>query len=218
MKKFFTRASISLAILLGILLLFLCFEHFRGERALHARLAELTAQGEKLKIADLLPSPLPPEQNAALDLFALTNEVQSLRSIYTSAPPSMRILSPGRAIASWQWSFWPLSDKQSNTWAQFETEIQPARSTLDKLQSIWHKAGSDDGYNYSNSFIDYVTPPLLLKWKQISLLLSSTIATDLHNDDLPAAGEHIHSLLALASTITASRKSSLNWYGLPASE
>jgi hypothetical protein len=201
MKKFFAKASISLAVLLGILFLFLCFEHFRGKRALHARLAELAAQGEKLNIADLLPPPLPPEQNAALDLFALTNEVQSLKDILTSAPPSIKIPSPGRAIATWQWSFWPVSDKQSNTWAQFETEIQPARPTLDKLQSIWHKAGSDDSYNYSNSFIDYVIPPLLVKWKQIALLLSSTIATDLHKNDLSAATAHIHSLLALANTI-----------------
>ncbi|MDB6121766.1 MAG: hypothetical protein JWQ71_759 [Pedosphaera sp.] len=201
MKKLRTKTAIALISLFSLLFLFVCIEHFRGSWALRSRLKELTTKGEKLSISELIPPSVPLEQNAAQDLFALTNEFKAFDKIADSAPPRMRISSPGHAVVSRQWDFWPLTKTESNTWAKFTVTLAPTKASLHGLQSVWSKTGFDDGYDYSKGFVDFQSPRLLVFPKKTAMLLSAAIIDDLHRNDSVAATEHLHSLLALVKVL-----------------
>jgi hypothetical protein len=197
MKKVCAKVLAGCAIVFGLLILFLCIEHFRGTRALRTRLKELKAKGEKLEIAELLPAPVPAEQNAALDLFALTNELGEFRKMSEQAPPRMRMVTPGHAVTSGQWNTWPVSKTESNSWINFSAEVEPAKIQLARLESIWPKSGFDDGFDYNKTFIDFQAPKLLVFTKKSAVLLAAAISDDLHRHDASAAEAHLHSLVAM---------------------
>lgn len=197
MKKVCAKVLAGCAMVAAVLILFLCIEHSRGTRALNSRLKELKAKGEKLGIAELLPAPVPAEQNAALDLFALTNEFKEFRKMSEQAPPRMRMVTPGHAVASGQWNTWPVSETESNSWIKFSAEIEPAKIPLARLESILRKNGFDEGFDYNKTFIDFQSPKLLAFIKPAALLLAAAIADDLHRHDASGAAAHLHSLAAL---------------------
>ncbi len=197
MKKWLKRFFVAVVLLLAIFLALLCEEHFRGEWTLHSRLKELAALHEKLEIAELQPPKVPPEQNAAFELFKLTNSLSPFFKLSKSAPPLMKIASPAHAYVSWQRDSWPLDEKTSNSWTQFGPEIEAAMPELDRLESIWSKPEFDDGFEYFKGFADYQGPPLLVFCKQTVVLLSSAVADDLHRGRRDLARNHLHSLLAV---------------------
>ncbi|MDB6017755.1 MAG: hypothetical protein JWR19_2244 [Pedosphaera sp.] len=201
MKKFLGRLLIGLGILAVLFLGFILVEHVRGHRALQARLKELTARGEKLSIAQLLPPPVAPEQNAANDLLALTNVIRGFTTNINDWPLGMVLATPGRATPSWQLNSWAIDDKHSNSWEQFDPKIQTARPLLDQLQVILIKPVIYDDFDYRKNFIDFPILQTLITAKQTVVLLSAAIKDDLHRHDLGAAATHLHSLLVLVKSL-----------------
>ena len=200
MKCFAKILALLTVVLLGAILLFISVEHFRGEWALRSRLKELEAKGEKLNIADWLPPKVAPEQNAALDLFALTNTLKPFFHMELDAPSRMHFVSQGRALVSWQRDSWS-DDKKTNTWTQFGEEIRAAEPDLDKLQILYSKTGFDDGFDYSKGFVDFQIPPLLIFSKETSIVLADAMAYDVGRGDLDAALAKQRSLLDLVKVI-----------------
>src|ERR1035437_8444924 len=81
--------------------LWICVPHYRDKWAVERYKRQLRATGEKLTIAELLPQPVPPEQNSA-GIFrqaALLNTLESC--IVSNQPPSMRMIAPGKAMIGW---------------------------------------------------------------------------------------------------------------------
>lgn len=196
MKK--NKIALSIfALLLGLVFILICIEHFRGEFALDARLKQLRAQGEKLNYKELVPPKIPPEQNAAIVLTALTNELQPFFELSKQAPLTMTFAKPGIAIASWQRDSWEVDKKTSNTWSKFGPEIATANPHLAKLESIWTKNGFDDGYDYAKGFTDTNFNSMLVVCRQTSLLLDEAAENDLRTGDLESARRHLHSILAM---------------------
>lgn len=197
MKKFKARVLIAVALFFGAILAFLCIEHFRGEFALNARLKQLAANGEKLDYKELLPPKPAPEQNAALDLFALTNDLTPFFDLAKFAPSMTILTAPGRAAPSWQQNSREIDKNNTNSWDEFGPEIEKAGPALARLESIWPKTEYDDGFDYAKGFLDSYPLSLLIFSKQTSVLLSEAVGNDLRRGDLEAARKHLRSLLAV---------------------
>ena len=201
MKKFKARVLIAVALFFGAILAFLCIEHFRGEFALNSRLKQLAAKGETLEYKELLPPKPAPEQNAALDLFALTNDLEPFFDLAKFSPSLTILIAPGRAAASWRRNSWEIDKNNTNSWDKFGPEIEKAGPVLTRLESIWPKTGYDDGFDYAKGFLDSNPRSLLIFSKQTSVLLSEAVGNDLRRGDLEAARKHLRSLLALIKAL-----------------
>jgi hypothetical protein len=201
MKKFKARVLIAVALFFGAILAFLCIEHFRGEFALNSRLKQLAANGEKLEYKELLPPRPAPEQNAALDLFALTNDLKPFFDLAKSAPPMTILIAPGRAVAPWWQNSWEGDKNTNDSWDKFGPEIEKAGPALTRLENIWPKTGYDDGFDYAKGFLDSNPRSLLIFSKQTSVLLSEAVGNDLRRGDLETARKHLRSLLAVIKAL-----------------
>src|SRR6185437_2058336 len=98
----------TLLALIAIFLLptiWLLMSHFIAKRALEKYKAQLRAAGEKLTIAELQPSPIPPELNGAKLIERAYYMIFDAPSPYTdhdgtietNLPPAMRMIAPGKA-------------------------------------------------------------------------------------------------------------------------
>ena len=96
------------AALLVLFAIFVTVEHFRGKWELAARLKELQARGEKLTVAELVPPRPSAEQNAAVELVRLMDELGSLDASLCDLPPSLRFTSPGKAVVCSRRNEWPM--------------------------------------------------------------------------------------------------------------
>lgn len=201
MRKVKGKTLAVTGILLSIVVLFLLEEHFRGEIALNARFKQLAAQGGKLDYRELLPPKPSPEQNAAVDLIALTNDLKPFFTLATDAPLSMEFIAPGRAKVSWRQDWWLVDKNSSNSWEKFSPKVAAAGPVLARLETVWTKTGFDEGVDYEKGFLNLGPMPILICSKQTSVLLSEAVKNDLRHGELEAARKHLHSLLAISHAL-----------------
>jgi len=199
-KKWKAILTIFVSLLLGVVLILIFVEHWRGERALNSKLKELAAKRERLDFNEFLPSKIARDQNAAVELVAVTNSLHDLSKLSEEAPPMMKLASPGFAISYWQRNSWPNGDK-TNSWAEFGPKIAAAGPVLAQLQSVWSKPRYDDGFDYATGMVDFPSMPLLICSKQSAMLFSAAIADDLSRAKPEEALNHLCSLLAVVKDL-----------------
>lgn len=204
-KKTAKVLAIIAIVLIGVVLVFVLEEHFRGERTLKRYLKQLEAKGEILDYAELVPPKPAPEQNAALVLSELTNDLHGFFELSRTAPLIKTFVAPGRAVAGWKQDSWEVDKKQSNSWTEFAKEIEPAMPTLARLENIWPKTKYDDGYDYAKGFLESNPQWMLISTKQTVALLSEAVGYDLRRNDLESAGKHLRSILAITKALGTQR-------------
>src|SRR5271170_4859223 len=99
-RKFLIVAGI----VLGVAILIPVIRHYQLRFAVANYVAELKAKGEPMDLAQVIPPPVPPEQNGVpLIINSLTNLENKYNSIsQTNPPPAMREVLPGKAMVGWQ--------------------------------------------------------------------------------------------------------------------
>src|ERR1035437_3987588 len=93
---------ISIVVVLGLAILIPYIHHHRLRAAVEAYIAELKAKGEPMDLAQVIPLPVPPEQNSAPLITNALNQIKGYYTTMKSDPPALHMIAPGKAMVSWR--------------------------------------------------------------------------------------------------------------------
>jgi len=151
----------------------------------------LRARGEKLDLAEVLPSPVAPEDNAA---GAVEQAFALFGSGTEEVPDAMTMVAPGRARAGWSqpevrgYNF-------TNTWEEFATRVEADRPAIELLQQVLARPRLAFGLDYKKGA--QLRLPHLVLLKHAAQKLTAAAIMELHNREDGAAATNILTLLDL---------------------
>ena len=187
------KILIGTAIVLGVVILIPVIRHYQLRFAVASYVAELKAKGEPMEWAQVIPPPVPPEQNGVplitnaladfWDGIFATNLTQNL-------PPAMQAISPGKAMIGWQQP--DLRSSGRNTWEDLGRQLAAAKSDLDSFQSLTNHPALDFNLDYQNLRLPYLGP-----LKRSAQWLSASAIYGLHQGNPKNACADVHAMLAL---------------------
>ncbi|HTJ01132.1 MAG TPA: hypothetical protein VL527_19770 [Dongiaceae bacterium] len=195
-------------LLLGVCVLVLLFipvvRHYQLRAAARAYVAQLRAQGEKLDLAEVIPPPVPPEQDGSALLLQASALLDASRNfLSTNFPSAMDMVAPGRARIGWQQPA-VVDDKASNSWADIELALAEDRDALDRLNNILDCSELDFKLQY-NGGLDNLKLPHLISVKNAAQHLCAAAMDELHRGNPEAAGRNIRTMLVLANGLAHDR-------------
>jgi hypothetical protein len=193
-----------IAVMAGITLLVSVIHHFQLKGAVERYKAELKAKGEPMELAEVIPTPVPPDKNAT-DLFlkavTLLNTNESV--LTSNQPPAMRMVGPGNALIGWQQPF--IRDHAaSNSWEEVQSALNMESDGLKLLRQIPNQGVFDFKLDYSQGFETMKLSPLATAKKAAQKLMASTI-NNLRIGNSDAAIENNEAMLAVAQGLTHDR-------------
>jgi hypothetical protein len=212
-------AALMVAVLIPVV------RHCQLRFATEAYIAQLKAQGEPMDLAQVAPSPLPPEQNSAdtfrqaavlLDVYQnweirpkleANKREQSTQgdSTETYDVGGMRMVAPGKAMILWQQ---PDIREGNSTfeWPDIEAVLAKNENTFALLQQIVGKPDFDFQIEYGRGFDDFsITNLYLAETKRAAQRLSTAALCDLHYGDTASAVENIRAMLAITQGLRDER-------------
>jgi hypothetical protein len=162
----------------------------------------LAAGGEKLRVEELLPPPVPWESNGA-PLFSqsVSYRSQGTNLLDKNAPLAMHLVAPGRAQVGWAQP--NVLSEQTNSWSQVEAALAQYEERLDLIREAAERPVFDFRLDYRQGpslLLPHLAP---LKWAVQHL----TIATlcDLHDSNAVAATTNLEVMLALVKATGGER-------------
>jgi hypothetical protein len=184
----------------GTAILIPVIHHYQLRIAEASYIARLKAQGEPMELAQVIPTPVPPEQNSAsnfLKAVALFEADKSLLS--TNYISGMKMVAPGKATTRFQ-----LANAEggwaTNSWEEVAAAVRQNSNAFDLLQQITehphldfqihYERGFGDGFDFKNQH--------LAELKRMAQRLGSATVSDLHDGDTSSAVENLRAMLALA--------------------
>lgn len=174
--------------------------HYRGQSALERYEARLIAAGEKLQIAELIPPPVPAEQDGSPIFAQARSKIWFTGLLNTNPPPMMRGVSPGTALVGWQQA--DLRDAEAtNTWAEVREELAVRSNAVELLEQLIARPVVDEQLDYALGF--NLRVPRLTDRKQAVQLLGATVLGALHEGDSPRATRALRSMLAVTKCSAA---------------
>ena len=179
---------------LGAAIFIPVIRHYQLRAAVNGYIAELKAKGEPMELAQVIPPPVPPEQNGAP---FITNALANLKSdglVANNPPPAMRMVARGRAMIGWQQSGIRSSDG-TNQWEDLGRELAAAKSDLDNFQSLTNHPILDFNLDYQKGADIQI--PHLAPLKRSAQWLSASALYNLHQGDPKSACADVRALLAL---------------------
>jgi hypothetical protein len=194
--KWFCLSTLALVLIAAVALI---FERFRGARALKREIGRLSAAGERLDLADHIPKPAASNQNAAILLRSITNELRSINAL-DEFVPLLRFASPGKAVVAWRLNEWP-GNKSTNRWETLGPRITAHSNLLTTAHLLSQFPVFDSGFNYRKGFVDFENGPLV-EVKRTADLLSAATVYELHRNDIDAAHRHLLPLVNLSQQKT----------------
>ncbi len=105
---------VKIAIIVGTVILaailISIIHHYQLRAGVNAYIAELKAKGELLDLPQVLPPPVPPEQNDVSSLLKAALRLETNLNLYSrdwrilqqNPPPAMRMVAPGKAMIGWE--------------------------------------------------------------------------------------------------------------------
>lgn len=158
-------------------------EWWRGSTGLSRFLADNERRGEQLNLAPLIPSKVPDNENAAIPLLELTNQLREAHEVLELGPPMLRFPRPGfaqraRDVTTWErrrtTSFDPVA---TNSWPEFAGKLSELKSLLEQVNDALKRPSFRAGYDYQRGFKDTTMFPLLVETKVASQLLACEVFT-----------------------------------------
>src|SRR6266404_532605 len=201
MKRALKRIGYCAGTLALLFLLFIGTEHFRGKRALNHRLNDLKATGKVVSVAALEPKRPAPDQNAAIALISLSNRLETVITSLDELPPTLRFVSPGRAIVAWRLNEWSPDGKQANDWTKVGAELERSADVLRQVHAALEKPAYDTGFDYRKGFVDFQLAPIS-SIRRTAQFLSLAAAYDLNRGQLETANQHLSDLVTLVAKQT----------------
>jgi hypothetical protein len=178
--------------------------HYQLRAATEAYVARLTAQGEPMELAQVIPPPVPPKQNAAPLLLKAASLLDTNWDVLGSnPPPAMLMVVPGKAIIGWAQ---PVirNGEESNSWDEIAAALASENEALGLLRGITNGLALDFGLAYSNG-VEKIQFSHLAPLKRAAQALSASAISALHRGDGRVAEKDIHAMLTLTKGMSHDR-------------
>jgi len=178
--------------------------HYQLRFAVESYIAELKAKGEPMDLAQVIPPPVPPEQNsAAVFLKAASLMDTNWNVLWSNPPPAMRPVTPGKAMIGWQQPDIRGYDA-TNSWKDIETALAKESEGLNLLYQIADHPTLDFNLNYYGG-VDKISMSHLAPLRRATQRLSAAAIDDLHCGDTASAVKNIRAMIALVKGETDER-------------
>ena len=180
--------------------------HYQLRAATEAYIAQLKAQGEPMELAQVIPPPVPPEQNSA-DVFRnaakLFDADKSL--LETNSYSAMKMVAPGKAMICWQQSDVRGYDA-TNSWDEVTAAVAQNEKVFELLHQIIEKPYFDFqiGYEQGIAGLDF-TNLYLAQSKRAAQRLEAAVLCDLHQGDMASAVKNLRAMLAIVKAMRDER-------------
>jgi hypothetical protein len=185
-------------IVLGAAILIPVIRHYQLRFAVDAYVAQLKAKGEPMDLAQVIPPPVPPEQNsAAIFLKAASLLDTNWNILGSNPPPVMQMVAPGKAMIGWRQPD-IRCEVATNSWAEIKESLGQDREALNLLTQITNSSLFDFNLAYTKSFDEMQFTHLVREKKAAQRLCSSAIC-DLNSGNTIAAEKNIRAALALVN-------------------
>jgi len=191
-------AVVALGVLLAILV------NVRARREVAAYKARLAAQGEKLGVDELTPSPSLAGRTSANRLLHAAWQLTPGTMLTTTIPGAMRPVGPGKAVVAWKQPELRDPGRATNTWETVGADLAGNERVLQEIREILRDSTFDIGLDYRQGF--NLLLPHLAKFKVIARWLSADATFRLHTGELELARED---LLAMLELVDSSREERL---------
>jgi hypothetical protein len=197
---------IVIATVIGTAIVASALRHYQLKAEVDRYRAELKAKGEPMDLAQVIPPPVPPDQNSAA-LF--TNAVSLLATNWnvlgSNLPPAMRMVSPGKAMAGWQQpAVHEYLGGPINSWAEIDAALVDEKAGLDLLRQLPVQPVFDFGLNYSNGFENLKLYHLAAA-KRAAQKLEASAASTLRGGDSEMAIKNILAMQSLVHGLSRDR-------------
>lgn len=157
---------------------------------------QLTAQGEKLTLAELLADHKVPDQNGASAFLSAIPHLNTRGVVGTNAPPMMRLVAPGKALIGWQVPQLVYGGQHvTNRWEDLAADVDASREGFVRLEEAAAEPVLDFDLNYAQGFT--LMLPHLAPLKGAAQILAAAAMLDLHRGNATAAARRLHTLLGL---------------------
>lgn len=186
-------------ILIGIALIFVLLTGIElailgngPKKEVEAYKKSLIAKGEKLKISELVPPSVPPEQNGADTLSQAFALLTPEDRAYSNSIPPMEIIAPGKAIVCFEQPE-VRNEQFTNSWANALAVVADDQPVIELLRQVTNYPAIDFHLNYEDqSAVDRYLEPLSFAVDR----LSAAAMCDLHQGDAASAATNISVILA----------------------
>ena len=200
------KLLIAVGIVLGVAILVPIVHHYQLRAATEAYIAQLKAQGEPMELSQVVPPPVPPEQNSAETFRKAAALIDANDSLsYSNYAYGMEMVAPGKAMIRWQQP--DIRDLDAtNSWKDVEAAVAQNEKSFALLRQIIAKPVFDFQIKYERGFADFdFTNLYLIESKKAAQRLESAAECDLHRGDVTSAVENLRAMLALAKAIRNER-------------
>jgi len=197
------KILVAVAIVCGVAILVPVIRHYQLRFAVENYIAKLKAQGEPMDLAQVIPPPVPPEQNG---VPFITNALENLNSegvVANNPPPAMLMIAPGKAMIGWQQADIHTFGKRRNTWEDLGRELAAARSDLDSFQNLTNHPVLNFNLDYQK--LPYLSLAYLASLKRSAQWLSAAAIYDLHQGNPKNACADVGAMLAIVKGETDER-------------
>jgi hypothetical protein len=192
------KISVVAGIVLGVALLIPVIHHYQLRFALAAYVAKLKAKGEPMDLAQVIPPPVPPEQNGAPLFLKAASFLDTNWNVLGSNPPSaMRMIAPGKAMIGSVQPDIRTADGE-NSWEEIGAALAEDGEALKLLSQITNGTTFDFNLDYKDGF-DKIKFSHLAPLKRSAQKLSAAAIDDLHRGDSAAAVKNISTMLAMVN-------------------
>ena len=200
------KILIIMGVVLVAAMLVAVIHHYQLRAAVNAYIAELKVRGEPMDLAQVLPPPVPPEQNNA-DTFrkaaALIDADKSL--LETNSYSAMKMVAPGKAMICWQQADARGYDA-TNSWEVVAAAVAQNAKAFALLQQIIEKPIFDFQIKYEQGVADLnFTNFYLAQTKRAAQRLSVAALCDLHRGDMIPAVQNLRAMIALTKATREER-------------
>jgi hypothetical protein len=182
------------------------FRHYQLRAATAAYIAELKAKGEPMELAQVIPPPVPPEQNGANIFRNATELLHADKSLLkTNSYYGMKMVAPGKAMICWQQSDVRGYDV-TNSWGDVAAAVAQNEKAIELLHQIIDKPDFDFQLKYEHGIADMVFTNLCLsESKQAAQRLETAVLCDLHSGNTASAVKNLRAMLAVVKAMRDER-------------
>jgi hypothetical protein len=204
------KILVVVGIFLGAAILIPVIRHYQLRFAVESYIAELKAKGKPMELAQVIPPPVPPEQNGA-DIFRNADKLfnESFHAnkslLETNFVYGMRMVVPGKAMIRWRQP--DIRDMDgTNSWENVTAAVVQNAQAFALLQQIIEKPAFDFPIRYDRGVADLeFTNLCLAQSKKAAQCLESVVLCDLHQGDPASAVKNLRAMLALVKAMREER-------------
>jgi hypothetical protein len=174
--------------------------HSQLRAAREKYIAELKAKGESIDLAQLIPPPVPPDQNGAEALRKADQMFNAGHTLLSSnySYGGMRMVAPGKAAIMTEQPVLREDYDATNSWEEVRAAVAKNADAFALLHQIIKKRNFDTGIDYAKEVDTVVFTNLLLpEAKAAAMRLGTAALSDLHEKDAGSATENVRTMLAI---------------------